>query len=160
MGAIGSATANPARFMGLAEELGTVEVGKIADLVLLGGDPLDDITNTRTVTGVVQGGRFMDREALDALLLPSRTEGLPNVVLEAMAMGVPVAATDVGGVSVAGAGQTYGPDPGYSRFSTGSESATCAMRGWVAPEARVRRAPSTSSCGHVRVVFERTFKEG
>ncbi len=38
-------------------------------------------------------------EAMDTLLVPSRTEGLPNVALEAMAMCVPVAATDVGGVS-------------------------------------------------------------
>ena len=68
MDAIRTATANPAEFMGMADELGTVEVGKIADLVLLAADPLADITSTREVAGVVQGGRYVDRAGLDALL--------------------------------------------------------------------------------------------
>ena len=49
-------------------ELGTVEPGKIADLVLLEGDPLADIKNTRRVAAVVRQGLYHDRAALDKLL--------------------------------------------------------------------------------------------
>ena len=49
--------------------MGTVAVGKVADLVLLDGDPLSDITNTRTVSAVVLRGRLFAGEALDSLRL-------------------------------------------------------------------------------------------
>ena len=45
--AIAAATSPAAAFLGLSEELGTIETGKRADLVLLDGDPLADIANTR-----------------------------------------------------------------------------------------------------------------
>ena len=70
--ALQGATLGPARVMGLAERLGTVEAGKVADLVLLDADPLADIGNTRRIRGVVANGRWMDRAALDALLAGAR----------------------------------------------------------------------------------------
>jgi hypothetical protein len=70
--ALQAATLGPARSMGLAESQGTVEAGKIADLVLLDADPLADIGNTRRIHGVVANGRWMDRAALDGLLAESR----------------------------------------------------------------------------------------
>jgi imidazolonepropionase-like amidohydrolase len=54
--AIQAATIVPARVMGLAEELGTVEKGKRADLILLTADPLADIRNTRQVEYVISNG--------------------------------------------------------------------------------------------------------
>ena len=66
--ALQAATLRPARFMGIADSLGTVARGRLADLVLLDANPLDDIRNTKKVRGVVLNGRYLDRSALDALL--------------------------------------------------------------------------------------------
>lgn len=59
---------NPARFLGAADSLGTVEEGKLADLVLLDASPLEDIRNTRRIRAVVIDGRLLDRDALDRML--------------------------------------------------------------------------------------------
>ena len=45
-----------AEFLGLEDEMGTIQVGKRADLVLLNANPLDDIKNTRRIETVVSKG--------------------------------------------------------------------------------------------------------
>jgi len=54
---LAAATANGAAWLGHEDDFGTLEVGRRADFVLVDGDPLDDITNTRKVRVVVQDGR-------------------------------------------------------------------------------------------------------
>src|ERR1044072_8334737 len=66
--ALRSATLNPAKFFGLDQTLGTIEQGKIADLVLLDANPLLDIRNTQKINAVVSNGRLFDRKALDKML--------------------------------------------------------------------------------------------
>ena len=68
LGALQAATLNPARALHATDSLGTVSVGKLADLVLLDSDPLADITNLSTVRAVIANGRYYDRIALDQLL--------------------------------------------------------------------------------------------
>ena len=68
MGAIQAATLNPARFFGRERDMGTVEPGKLADLVLLDADPLADIRNTTKIRAVVADGKLLDRASLDAML--------------------------------------------------------------------------------------------
>jgi hypothetical protein len=68
MEALQSATRNPARFFGLLDTVGTIEEGKIADLLMLNADPLKDITNTSKIDSLVLNGRLLDRKALDELL--------------------------------------------------------------------------------------------
>ena len=65
---LAAATIGPARFLGVADSLGTVASGKVADLVLLDADPLVDVGNTRRIHAVVANGRLLDRAALDRLL--------------------------------------------------------------------------------------------
>lgn len=55
-----AATLEPARYFGMLDSLGTVAEGKVADLVLLGGDPLERIENTRKVEAVIANGRLVD----------------------------------------------------------------------------------------------------
>jgi hypothetical protein len=66
--ALQAATLNPARVLHLADSLGTVEAGKLADLVLLDANPLEDISNTRRISVVVADGRVYRRPDLDRLL--------------------------------------------------------------------------------------------
>jgi len=67
-GVLRAATANGARALGLGERLGTVEPGRYADLVVVEGDPLEEIRNTRNVVWVVRAGRLHDpRELLESV---------------------------------------------------------------------------------------------
>ena len=66
--ALQSATVNPARILGLSDSLGSIEVGKLADLVLLEADPLKDIRNTQRIRTVMANGKLYLRSDLDRLL--------------------------------------------------------------------------------------------
>jgi imidazolonepropionase-like amidohydrolase len=61
-----SATRDAARVFGPAPEFGTVEAGKLADLVVLDADPLADIRNARRIRFVMKGGTIYERDALKA----------------------------------------------------------------------------------------------
>ena len=67
--ALQAATINPARYLGVTDSLGAVAERKLADLVLLDGNPLDDITNTQRIHAVLLHGRLLRRSDLDALLV-------------------------------------------------------------------------------------------
>ena len=69
--ALQAATLNPAGFMGREKDLGTIEKGKLADLVLLDANPLGDIGNTRRINAVVVGRQLFPKPALDEMLAKS-----------------------------------------------------------------------------------------
>jgi imidazolonepropionase-like amidohydrolase len=61
------ATINGARYLGLDSDLGSLDVGKLADLVVLDANPLDDIRNSERVGMVMVNGRLFDAATLREL---------------------------------------------------------------------------------------------
>jgi imidazolonepropionase-like amidohydrolase len=70
--ALQAATLEPARFLGATDSLGTLERGKVADMVLLDADPLADIHNTQRISAVVVRGQLIDSAARQRLLDSAR----------------------------------------------------------------------------------------
>lgn len=66
--ALMAATWNGAEFLGRTSDSGSIEPGKLADLILLDANPINDIRNTGKIAAVISDGRYMDRSALDQLL--------------------------------------------------------------------------------------------
>jgi tetratricopeptide (TPR) repeat protein len=66
--ALRAATSTPAQVMRIADSVGSLQPGYIADLVLLEADPLSDIRNARRISGVFRAGRWLPRSDLDARL--------------------------------------------------------------------------------------------
>lgn len=68
MQALQAATKNPAEFLGVFKTQGSIEQGKVADLLLLDANPLDDIHNTQKIRALILQGKLLDRSTLDQLL--------------------------------------------------------------------------------------------
>ncbi|MDG2243122.1 MAG: amidohydrolase family protein [Rhodospirillaceae bacterium] len=75
MDALTAATLHPAQFMRMDDHMGTVEAGKLADLVLLEDDPREDIRNTLSINTVIKDGRVFDRTTLDGMLTDLKVKG-------------------------------------------------------------------------------------
>lgn len=70
--ALRAATSAPAEFLGKQRDLGAIETGKLADLVLLDANPLADIRNTTKIRAVIVNGRLLARDALDKMLADAK----------------------------------------------------------------------------------------
>ena len=64
-----SATRLPAQWLGIANDVGTVEEGKYADLILLDENPIDDIKNSTKIAGVFVNGTWLSKNKIDTMLL-------------------------------------------------------------------------------------------
>lgn len=73
--ALQTATVNPATYLGLIKQTGTITAGKDADLLLLDRDPLVDIKNARAISGIFIDGKYFDSGNVNQLLTEAKVLG-------------------------------------------------------------------------------------
>lgn len=94
MGALEVASLHSARFIGIDKDVGSLEVGKLADLMILNANPLEDIRNTVNLQYVMKGGRLYDAATLDEVW-PKQTPFGPYYWVNEDALQVNSKSTDI-----------------------------------------------------------------
>ena len=64
-----SATFAPAKYFGMEDTLGSIKPNRIADLIILNKNPIENIDNTKDIWSVIKNGNYLDRSELDSLLM-------------------------------------------------------------------------------------------
>ncbi|MEQ1625654.1 MAG: amidohydrolase family protein, partial [Sediminibacterium sp.] len=67
--ALASATRLPAQWLGMEKQVGSIEQGKLADLILLDENPLNDIQNVRKIAGVMVNGNWVAKKTIQTMLV-------------------------------------------------------------------------------------------
>lgn len=83
MGALEAATKEGAYFLGANEDIGTLEEGKLADLLILNSNPLNDIKNTLDIQYVMKGGKLYEDDSLDQVWPVKKDFGIKYWIEEA-----------------------------------------------------------------------------
>ena len=78
MGALEVATVHGAHFLGASKDLGTISIGKLADVVVLNSNPLDNIRNTQDIRWVMKAGVLYDGMTLEEVKSPARPRTTTN----------------------------------------------------------------------------------
>ena len=84
-------TLNPATFLGREDEMGNVSKGMLADLVLLNGNPLDDVQNLHGIGGIFKSGTYFSPEDIGDLLGREDGSGTPAPIPVPASLGLLVA---------------------------------------------------------------------
>lgn len=73
-----TATLHPAQYYNIAGQYGTIEVNKAADMIILSQDPIDEISNVRSIDGLVYRGHYLDKDVIDRIeeTIRSRNNGV------------------------------------------------------------------------------------